>query len=174
MQGTSHLYLIALGSNQKHPLLGAPASILGHAIDALEMEDIDVFTAAQIVTSNPIGASRRTYANSAVLLVSKLEPADMLSRLQAIELHFGRKRLGQKWRARTLDLDIILWSGGIFSSGNPPISIPHPHFRDRGFVLGPASEIAPKMTDPITGLTLAQLQYRFLHPKPLDRRAKPA
>ena len=174
MQGTSHLYLIALGSNQRHPLLGAPPAILRHAIDALEMDDIDVFTVAPIIHSLPIGPSQRKYANSAALLVSNLEPAELLQRLHSVEAHFGRKRLGQQWAARTLDLDIILWSGGILSSENPSLAIPHPQFRQRGFVLGPASKIAPKMVDPITGLTLAQLQYRFLHPKPLDPSANPA
>ena len=169
-----NLYLLALGSNQRHHVLGSPTSILRHAIDALEMDDIDVFSAAQILNNPPVGPSNREFANSAALVVSSLEPPEMLERIQAIEAHFGRQRRGQPWRARTLDIDVILWSGGIWQSSSPALTIPHPRFRERDFVLGPSCQIAPKMRDPLSGLTIEQLQFRFLQAKPLDRGAKPA
>jgi 2-amino-4-hydroxy-6-hydroxymethyldihydropteridine diphosphokinase len=169
-----HLYLLALGSNQRHHLLGSPASILRHAIEALEMNDIDVFSAAPISTSRPVGPSNREFANTAALVVSSLEPPEMLARIHAIETHFGRQRRGQAWRARTLDIDLILWSGGIWESSSPALAIPHPRFRERGFVLAPCCQIAAKMRDPLSGLTIEQLQFRFLQAKPLDRSAKPA
>src|SRR3546814_4583193 len=57
------------------------------------------------------------------LVASSLDPPAMLDRLQAIEAAFGR-RTGQRWSARTLDLDILLWSGGIWSDDR--LVIPHP------------------------------------------------
>ncbi|MEE9434860.1 MAG: 2-amino-4-hydroxy-6-hydroxymethyldihydropteridine diphosphokinase [Sphingorhabdus sp.] len=174
MEAASHLYLIALGSNERCRHLGNPQKIVRHALDALEMPDIDVFVSSPIIPSHPLGPSRREYANAAALIVSPLDPPRLLSRLQAVEAHFGRNRRGQKWRARTLDIDIILWSGGIWTSSSPPLAIPHPEFHGRGFVLEPAAKIAGTMRDPLTGLTIRQLHSRFLHPKPLDRRAKPA
>ena len=67
--------------------------------------------------------------NGAALVRSKLDPQALLRRLQKTEAKFGRRRMGHKWRARVLDLDIILWSGGAFASDN--LSIPHPLFRTR-------------------------------------------
>ncbi len=163
-----HLYLIALGSNQRHPVIGAPIRVLAEAFDALEMEDIDVFATSNIVGSKPIGASGRQYANAAAILASDLMPAELLIRLKTIERHFGRRIQGQKWRSRVLDLDIILWSGGIWSSNLPALSIPHIHMRERPFVLGPASEIAADMRDPISGLQLKHLNHRLNQAKPLD------
>jgi 2-amino-4-hydroxy-6-hydroxymethyldihydropteridine diphosphokinase len=93
-----------------------------------------------------------------MLVASALAPPDMLALLQAVEREFGRKRRGQRWRARTLDLDIVLWSGGIWVS--PDLAIPHPAFRERAFVLTPAALIAPRWRDPLTGLTLRQLAAR--------------
>jgi 2-amino-4-hydroxy-6-hydroxymethyldihydropteridine diphosphokinase len=57
-----------------------------------------------------------------------------------------------------LDLDIVLWSGGAWSS--PDLTVPHIAFRERGFVLDPAAAIAPAWRDPVSGLTLRQLAAR--------------
>lgn len=132
------------------------------------MPDIDVFANSPIISSAPVGPSQRTYANAAAILASPLEPPALLDRLHEIEAHFGRERRGQRWRARVLDLDIILWSGGIWAEDRPALSIPHPAMRTRGFVLAPAAAIAPDWRDPVTGLTIRQLQSRLTRPKPLD------
>lgn len=163
-----HMYLIALGSNQRHTLIGRPELILTEALCALEMEDINVFAASATFGSRPLGPSLRNYANSAAILVTKLDPPDLMDRLHAIEAHFGRKRRGMRWRSRVLDLDIILWSGGIWADDFPALSIPHPALRFRSFVLTPAAMIAPDWRDPVTGLTIRQLQSRLTRPKPLD------
>jgi 2-amino-4-hydroxy-6-hydroxymethyldihydropteridine diphosphokinase len=165
---TNHLYLIALGSNQRHPVLGLPHRILTQAIVALEMVDIDVFFVAPIRPSSPMGPSRRRYANTAALIATSLDPAALLTRLHSIEDHFGRRRMGQRWQARTLDLDIILWSGGIWSDDRPQLCVPHREMRNRTFVLEPAAAIVPDWRDPVTGLTMRQIFHRHKRGKPLD------
>ena len=132
------------------------------------MPDIDVFAHSPIIYSTAIGPSQRTYANAAAVIASPLEPPALLCRLHEIEAHFGRKRRGQKWRARVLDLDIILWSRGIWAGDDPVLHIPHPAMRMRAFVMTPAAMIAPNWRDPVTGLTLRQLQSRLVRPKLLD------
>lgn len=154
-------------------LAGGPRSILQQAIAALEMADIDVFAQSRIIESAPIGPSRRRYANAAALIATDLEPVALLERLGNIERHFGRISLGQRWRARPLDLDIILWSGGLWESAAPDLAIPHPAFRQRGFVLAPAVEIAADWRDPLSGLTVRQLFHRLNRPKPLDHARAP-
>ena len=37
------------------------------------------------------------------------------------------------------------------------LSVPHPRFRERLFVLGPLAEVAPKLRDPVTGKTVSEL-----------------
>jgi 2-amino-4-hydroxy-6-hydroxymethyldihydropteridine diphosphokinase len=138
------------------------------AIAALETGEIDVYAHSAIIESAPIGPSQRRFANAAAILASPLSPPELLERLQSIEAHFGRVRRGQRWRARTLDLDILLWSGGIWSQSCPHLHIPHPGFRSRGFVLIPAATIAGDWKDPVTGLDIRQLHSRFNRPKPLD------
>ena len=160
------IYLISLGSNQRHTVIGPPARVLPAAIAALEMPDIDLYEASATMQSAAVGPSRRVYANAAVIVASPLDPPALLSRLHVIEAHFGRERRGQRWRSRVLDLDIILWSGGIWA--DETLAIPHPAMRNRSFVLTPAAMIAPDWRDPVSGLSLRQLQSRLTRPKPLD------
>ena len=148
-----HLYLIALGSNRRHHRHGTPRAVLSAVVEALgELGAVEAV--APVMNSRPLGPSRRAYANGAVLLSSDSDPLELLAALKRIERRFGRRR-GRQWGERTLDLDIILWSGGAYSG--PGLVIPHPHFRERDFVLKPATAIAPRWRDPLTGRTLAQL-----------------
>ena len=158
-------YLVALGSNRRHGRHGAPAGVLAAALDALAAQGMTILAAAPLISSAPIGPSHRRYANGAALVESADSPPALLARLKAIERAFGR-RAGRRWGARVLDLDIILWSGGIWAS--PGLSIPHPAFRSRGFVLTPAKAIVPDWRDPLSGFTLRQLAARLARTSPVD------
>ena len=164
-----HRYLIALGSNRRHHRHGRPEGVLGAALLALGHAGVRIKQAAPVMRSAPLGPSRRRYANSAVVASSKLEPDKLLDALKRIERQFGRRPGGQRWASRVLDLDIVLWSGGAWAG--PGLVIPHPRFRERGFVLGPVAAIAPHWRDPITGLSLRQLAVRLRSPHPLRSAA---
>lgn len=157
------LYLIALGSNMRHPRLGQPRAILDAAIDALAQNGLDVLARSPTITSRPLGPSQRNFANAAAVVETPLDPIELLNLLQSIEREFGRpapqQRIGQRWRARMLDLDIVLWSGGMWQS--PRLTIPHAAMTQRDFVLGPASSIAGEWREPVTGLSLRQLNARL-------------
>ena len=160
-------YLIALGSNQRHARLGSPEMVLAAAMTELNRKGLKLVASAKTIRSAPLGPSRRRYANSAALVLSKLDPPEMLARLKYIEAEFGRRRRGQRWMARVLDLDVVLWSGGVWSS--PGLTVPHPEFRSRRFVLAPAIAIAGTWRDPVTGLSLRHLQARLTRPRPAPR-----
>ena len=149
--GTSS-YLIAVGSNA--PGARRIVAALGALAGAGE-------TISAIHTTRPVGPGGRAYANAAMRIESDLMPPALLAWLKAIEREHGR-RPGRRWGPRPLDLDIIGWSGGVWRSRT--LTIPHPAFRTRHFVLAPLIEIAPDWRDPVTGLTVRQLRAR------LDRR----
>ena len=160
-------YLIALGSNVRHPHHGPPRSILAAALARLESEGPRLLAAASPIETDPIGPSIRRYANSAAVIETDLDPPRLLALLKQVEQAFGRRSRGQRWRARVLDLDLILWSGGAFASDD--LTLPHPLFRERAFVLLPAAQIAPHSRDPLTGRTLRQLLSRLTRPRALPR-----
>jgi 2-amino-4-hydroxy-6-hydroxymethyldihydropteridine diphosphokinase len=157
-EASEHRYLIALGSNRRVPGIGSPRAVLDAAVGTLADEGWEVEAVSHWMDSVPMGPSLRRYANGAAVIAGDLNPPETLESLQAIEESFGRERRGQRWRSRTLDLDIVLWNGGAWHS--PHLSIPHPLFREREFVLRPAAEIAPRWRDPVSGLTLRQLTSR--------------
>jgi 2-amino-4-hydroxy-6-hydroxymethyldihydropteridine diphosphokinase len=131
----------------------------------LDGDGLALLAQSPTITSRPLGPSQRIYANAAALVETVLDPPALLARLKSIEHAFGRRARGRRWSSRVLDLDIILWSGGIWSERN--LSIPHPEFRRRQFVLQPASRIAPQWRDPTCAFTLRQLAAR------LDREGRP-
>lgn len=159
-------YLIALGSNKRHHRHGRPRAVLAAASASLTALGVQIVAVSPTIRSTPLGPSRRAYANGVALIDCALPPEDLLALLKQIEAAFGRKAGGQRWSPRVLDLDIVLWSGGAWASDG--LTIPHPAFRARRFVLDPAVAVAPRWRDPVTGLTLRQLAARLSRARPCD------
>lgn len=168
MRGHLNRYLVAFGSNVRHVRHGPPRRVVEAAYSALADHGCRLVARSRIVETSPLGPSRRRYANGAAIAECALAPEAMLDFLQQIELQFGRRRgRGQAWSARVLDLDIVLWSGGIWASER--LIVPHPQFRQRGFVLGPAREIAADWRDPLSGLRVRHLYAGLTRLRPLPR-----
>jgi 2-amino-4-hydroxy-6-hydroxymethyldihydropteridine diphosphokinase len=157
-------YAIAIGSN-RYGRYGAPAAQVRDSRIFLG-EVGRVIAASPVITSAPLGPSRRRFVNAAILLETLLDPPALLLALKAIERDFGR-RGGVRWGARVIDLDIVLWSGGPWWDAR--LTVPHPRFRERRFVLDPLLAIVPDWRDPLTGLTVRQLAARA---RVVDRAAK--
>jgi 2-amino-4-hydroxy-6-hydroxymethyldihydropteridine diphosphokinase len=152
----AHLYAIGIGSNRRHARFGRPAGVVEAAIARLD-RDFTLFNASPIVLNPALGGAGREFANAVALIESGLEPPALLEQLKAIERDFGR-RGGRRWGCRVLDLDIVSWSGGTWRSRR--LSIPHPAFERRSFVIGPLSAIAPNWR--IRGaLTARHLAHRL-------------
>lgn len=117
-----------------------------------------------IIATQAMGPAGRGFANAAALLDTSMEPPDLLEALKHLERDFGR-RPGRRWGPRVLDLDIILWSGGAWSGHG--LTIPHPEFRKRAFVLRPLARIVPGWRDPLSGRTIRQLAHAVDRRRPL-------
>jgi 2-amino-4-hydroxy-6-hydroxymethyldihydropteridine diphosphokinase len=95
-----------------------------------------------------------TYLNAAAALETTLEPVELLHILQSIEARYGRVRT-VRWGERTLDLDLLLFGERVIQT--PELTVPHPRFAERPFVLEPLAEIAPNVIEPRTGRTVSEL-----------------
>lgn len=164
------LYAIGLGSNRRHPKFGDPRSVLVAAVTALECDEVELVDASRIIHSAPIGPSRRRYANAAILIASPLSPPEMLAHLKRIESLFGSRK-GQRWSSRVLDLDILLWSEGIWSDTH--LIIPHREILNRDFVLTPLAQIAPNWRHPLTFQSVRQNLSQLLRRYPVDQQRSP-
>jgi 2-amino-4-hydroxy-6-hydroxymethyldihydropteridine diphosphokinase len=158
-------YVIALGSNRRGRH-GGPADAVRAALGAIG----GVVAVSPLIATPPLGPAARRFVNAAAVIESDETPRDLLARLKAIEAAFGR-RPGQRWRDRVIDLDIVLWSGGVWADDR--LTIPHALFRERRFVLDPLAALVPDWRDPLTGRTVRQLAARLTRrvPRPTSRLA---
>jgi 2-amino-4-hydroxy-6-hydroxymethyldihydropteridine diphosphokinase len=95
--------------------------------------------------------------NGVVIGETSLSARELLDRLLAIEREAGRTRPAAV-APRTLDLDLILF--GDQQIDEDGLTVPHPRFRERLFVLEPLAELAPGWLDPGTGKTISALLQR--------------
>jgi 2-amino-4-hydroxy-6-hydroxymethyldihydropteridine diphosphokinase len=138
---------IGLGSN-----LDDPIRQVSTAIDELAgMPQSSMIRVSSLYRSPPMGPQDQPdYINAVVAVDTRLAPEEVLQQLLGIEQHHGRKRGPQRWTARTLDLDILLYGEKVINA--PTLTIPHPGIAERNFVLYPLQEIAPGLIIPQLGL----------------------
>ena len=156
-----HLYAIAIGSNRSHGRHGRPPQVVLATIAELDRR-FGLFDASPLLLNPASGGAGRDFANTVALLESPLGPPEMLAALKTMEREFGR-RPGRRWGARVLDLDILLWSGGKWSSRG--LTIPHAALDKRDFMLRPLATLAPawRVRD---HLTARHLLHRLARPAP--------
>lgn len=152
---TSTTYALGLGSN-RWSRWGDPRRTLDVAVAALGAEDVEVVARSPTLATPAMGGAGRRFANAVVLAETALSPPELLAVLQDIERGFGR-RPGRRWGPRVLDLDILLWSGGLHREPE----VPHPGLTSRAFVLAPLARLAPDWRDSRSGLTVRQLLARL-------------
>jgi 2-amino-4-hydroxy-6-hydroxymethyldihydropteridine diphosphokinase len=145
------LCYIGLGSNLADPLRQIAEART--AIRQLSGVAEQAFSA--LYRSKPMGPQDQPdYVNAVMAITTSLAPLQLLRSLQVIETRQGGVRSGERWGARTLDLDILLY--GAQRIATPELIVPHPGLRDRAFVLYPLYEIAPHLVIPglgaLTGL----------------------
>jgi len=152
----SSLALIGLGSN-----LGDREAALEGAIAALaRTRGLVVQKVSSFHETEPVGGppGQGMFLNAAAALDTILDPFQLLLVLEEIETRFGRVR-AVPWGERTLDLDLLLFGDWIIDT--PRLSVPHPRFTTRRFVLEPLVEIAPTAVDPVTKRTVAEILARL-------------
>jgi len=94
------------------------------------------------------------FLNAAAVGETDLTSDSLLGHMLRIEASLGRER-PYAGAPRTVDLDLILYDGEI--QNRPELTLPHPRFRERRFVLAPLAEIAPDWRDPVTGRSVQEL-----------------
>jgi 2-amino-4-hydroxy-6-hydroxymethyldihydropteridine diphosphokinase len=133
---------IGLGSN-----LEQPAEQLRQAVTAIEqVAGIELVGVSSLYHSKPMGPQDQPdYINAVVAITTRLKAIDLLDALQTIENDAGRVRK-ERWGARVLDLDILLY--GMQTISSERLTIPHYGLKEREFVVYPLLEIAPHLVLP--------------------------
>ncbi len=141
---------LALGSN-----LGDREEYLRSGIQGLTRNGIEIIRCAAVYSTEPREVlDQPWFLNTAVEANTVLEPADLLSVCLRVEQENDRTRDRNKG-PRTLDIDIIFYGNEIVRESG--LSIPHPAFAARRFILVPVAEIASNFVDPISRKTISEL-----------------
>ncbi len=144
---------IALGSN-----LGDRLAHLRRAVRALR-ELGEVEAVSPVYETEPVGyVDQPRFLNTVLRLRTELSPRELLERMQQIERQEGRVRTFPN-APRTLDLDLILYDDVVTET--PELTLPHPRFHERAFVLRPLVDIAPDVAHPLLDLTARELLERL-------------
>jgi 2-amino-4-hydroxy-6-hydroxymethyldihydropteridine diphosphokinase len=135
---TTEVVYVALGSN-----LGDRHAHLADARRALALlPRTSVIAVSAIEETEPLGALvQPLYLNQMVAIRTSLEPRELLANLQSIEKAAGRVR-GERWAARTLDLDIVRFGSRVVNE--PDLRIPHPGLAERDFWQRELAELEPR------------------------------
>ena len=116
-------------------------------------------TISSIYESEPVGFTGETFYNLVVGVYSEFGVKEVAKLLRQIELDNGRTRDSQKFSARTLDLDLILYDDLIVNDGR--LQIPRDEIERYAFVLEPLAEIAPDLKHPVNHMSYAELWEKF-------------
>lgn len=114
---------------------------------------------SSIYETEPVGFVGDSFYNLVVGFESELGAKEVAKTLRQIELDHGRSRESQKFSARTLDLDLLLYGNLIISDGR--LRIPRDEIEHYAFVLEPLAEIAADKRHPINGKTYRELWEQF-------------
>ncbi|QBG35749.1 2-amino-4-hydroxy-6-hydroxymethyldihydropteridine diphosphokinase [Litorilituus sediminis] len=127
---------IGLGSN-----LSEPAKQVQQAVAAISnIANSQIQSVSSVYLSKPMGPQDQDdYINAVLALETKLSAIELLDTLQSIENSAGRVRKENRWGARILDLDIILYGNEVIE--NERLTVPHYGMKEREFVLLPLAEI---------------------------------
>lgn len=138
---------ISLGSNLGSYTEGVYKSPENHITDALNTmsahPEINVLKISSFYQTAAIGPGKQPdYINAAIKIETNLNAYALLETLQLIEAQQGRVRK-QRWDARTLDLDILVYDQLI--ENTEKLTLPHPRAHERAFVLAPLADIHPNL-----------------------------
>jgi 2-amino-4-hydroxy-6-hydroxymethyldihydropteridine diphosphokinase len=127
---------VAFGAN----LGEAQATVLQAILDVGALATSQLVKASSLYASAPHEAAGPEFVNAVAMYDTDLPPLALLDALQNLEKTAGRERPYLN-APRTLDLDIIFY--GDIALDSPRLTLPHPRWQKRAFVLVPLAEISP-------------------------------
>lgn len=141
---------IAVGSNID------PEENILRALELLHRQ-VRVKAASTFYRTRPIERPRQADFRNGILLIETPTPAAELKIeiLRFIESELGRVRMADKYAARVIDLDVILY--GRMVQDSEILKLPDPSIRKRAFVAVPLAELSPELTLPDTGESVVSL-----------------
>lgn len=146
----SQIY-ISIGSNiNRNQNISASLAALEHTFGELNI--------SSIYESEAVGFAGENFYNLVVGAQTDFTIIMVVESLKKIEDENGRVRGGERFSARTLDLDLLIYDDII---AQEPAQIPRDEITKNAFVLWPLAEIAPNDVLPGSDKTYQQLWQAY-------------
>jgi len=146
----SETVMLSLGSN-----IGPRKRRLRDAVRSIATNILSDVRCSSIYETDPVGyTDQAPFLNIVLVGETRLSATDLHEACKGLEIAQGRQHR-ERWREREIDIDVILYADERMATD--VLTIPHPQFHERRFVLQPAFEVAPTMVDPASGCTITEL-----------------
>ncbi len=147
-------YFLCLGSN-----LGDREANLERAHSLLRKEGIRIIQFSSVYETQPVDldSPQPWFFNQVIEIETGIAPSGLLNLTKRIEKFMGRNTLIQKG-PRVIDIDILLAGDKVIQTEE--LSVPHPSFDKRNFVLVPFAEISPETVHPLLKESIRNLLER--------------
>jgi len=139
---------VAFGAN----LGEAQTTVLQAIQDVGALANTQLQIASSLYASAPHEAIGPEFVIAVAMYDTDFPPLELLDALQNLETIAGRERSFLN-APRTLDLDIIFY--GDVALDSPRLTLPHPRWQERAFVLVPLAEISPNKVSPALLLSVS-------------------
>lgn len=137
-----------MGSNQQ------PRKHVAMALDALNAL-FSPLELSPVYESIAVGLEGDNFFNLVVGFDTELSLIELDERLDQIEQDCGRKRGGERFTSRTMDLDLLLY--GDMVRHDDKWDIPRGEIKSYAFVLKPLADLAPDLLHPELGVSFSRL-----------------
>ncbi|KAA1170711.1 2-amino-4-hydroxy-6-hydroxymethyldihydropteridine diphosphokinase [Marinobacter salinexigens] len=147
MSGEARVY-VGIGSNVDRE------RYVTAALDALD-DWFGELVISPVYESEAVGFDGSPFFNLVVGVCTGLSVGELSRRFKQLEADNGRRRGDPKFRARTLDLDILTYDDliGVVEG----VELPRGEILHNAFVLRPLADIAPAQRHPVSGQSYAEL-----------------
>ncbi|MEI7833270.1 MAG: 2-amino-4-hydroxy-6-hydroxymethyldihydropteridine diphosphokinase [bacterium] len=108
------------------------------------------------------GRIQPPFLNGVVAMETSLPPLAIKTALRAIEAELGRVRTADRYAARTIDLDLLLYDDLVLCTEE--LSLPDPNICQRAFLAIPLAELAPALVLPDSGMRITEIAAELAEP----------
>ena len=139
-------YGLSLGSN-----LGDRLALLKSARDRVSsIPGVLNIVPSSVYETAPVGVhpeyEHLAYLNAVLVVTATTSPTAMSTAIHSIEDAMGRVRTEDRFAPRPIDID-ILYAGKICSA-DQSLTLPHPRWAERRFVVQPLADVRPGLIFP--------------------------